>query len=78
MSRCRSCRAEIVWVGTEHGRAMPLDRQPYVGDDPRGLFVIRVVDKRAIGMAVPAGAFEDEPRYRSHFATCPHADEHRR
>lgn len=44
--------------------------------DPRGLFVLR--DGGETAVAVPAGAFPGEPLYRSHFATCPNADEHRR
>jgi hypothetical protein len=73
VSRCRSCQAEIRWVRTEHDRRMPLDREPYAGDDPRGLFVLR----GDTAIAVPPGAFQDEPLYRSHFATCEHAAEHR-
>lgn len=78
MSFCRSCRAPILWVGTERGKAMPLDAEPYQGDDPRGLFVIRTAGGKVIGVAVPPDAFPGEPLYRSHFATCPDAAEHRR
>jgi hypothetical protein len=78
VSACRSCSAPIVWVGTERGKAMPLDAQPYDGDDPSGLFVIRVVDGKALAIAVPPEAFAGEPLYRSHFATCPQADQWRR
>lgn len=82
MSACRSCFAEILWVGTERGKAMPLDAAPYTGDDPRGLFVIRVEGHReggtkVIGLAVPPDAFPDEPHYRSHFTTCPDRDKWR-
>jgi hypothetical protein len=83
MSACRSCEAPIVWARTEHGKRMPLDRSPYAGDDPRGLFVIRHEANRRRGdnfvaVAVPAGAFPDEPVYRSHFSTCPQRDDWRR
>jgi hypothetical protein len=74
MTRCRSCQAPMLWARTEKGRRIPLDVEPYAGDDPRGLFVLRA----GVAVAVPAGAFEDEPRYRSHFATCPDASAHRR
>jgi hypothetical protein len=57
---------------------MPLDREPYDGDDPRGLFVIRTGGGKVLALAVPPDAFPDEPHYRSHFATCPNADKHRR
>jgi hypothetical protein len=77
-SRCRSCRAPIIWAQTENGKQMPLDAEPYDGDDPRGLFVFRHVDQVVYAMAVTPDAFPAEPVYRSHFATCPHAAEHRR
>lgn len=28
MALCKSCDAEIFWADTEHGRPMPLERQP--------------------------------------------------
>lgn len=31
MATCRSCGAEIVWVHTEKGRAMPVDVKPRKG-----------------------------------------------
>ncbi len=71
---CRSCGAPIVWAATERGRRMPLDPGPYTGDDPRGLFVIH----SGVALAVPAGAFQGEPLFRSHFATCPDAAGRRR
>ena len=78
MSSCRSCRAPIRWVGTESGKMMPLDAEPYVGDDPRGLFVIRTGGGKVTAIATSPDAFPGEPVYRSHFATCPNASEHRR
>jgi hypothetical protein len=78
VSACRSCRAPIVWVGTEHGKAMPLDAEPYTGDDPRGLFVIRTDGGKVTGVAVPPDVFADEPHYRAHWSTCPQADQWRR
>jgi hypothetical protein len=74
MSSCRSCQAPIMWATTERGKSIPLDLEPYRGDSPAGLFVLR--GRTAI--AVTPEAFPDEPVYRSHFSTCPHAAEHRR
>jgi len=77
VSRCRSCRARIVWAITERGKRMPLDEQP----SAEGTFVVRpvygdgVVVLRAIS-APEAGT--DEPKHTSHFATCPQADRWRR
>lgn len=79
MTRCRSCKAPILWARTERGKNMPLDAEPYVGPEPGGLFVLREPDEpKPLAVAVPPGAFPDEPHYRSHFATCPHAADHRR
>lgn len=78
MSRCKSCGADIVWVKTVAGKSIPLDAAPvadgnvaldsggraHVYSNPAALFVVDM-----------AG---DGPRYRSHFATCPNAAEHRR
>jgi hypothetical protein len=60
---------------------MPLDAEPVDPDEvgPRGLFVFRLDGLgRVFAMATTPDAFPDEPVYRSHFATCPHAAEHRR
>jgi hypothetical protein len=74
VSRCRSCGAPIRWAQTELGRRMPLDAEPYDGPEPAGLFVLRA----GVAVAVPPAVFDDEPRYRSHFATCPDRDDWRR
>jgi hypothetical protein len=78
MSRCRSCDAPLLWARTERGNRIPLDREPYSGPEPAGLFVLRYPDGYALAIAVSPGAFEDEPLYRSHFVTCPNAALHRR
>lgn len=79
MTRCRSCDAPVLWAKTEKGRRMPLDPEPYTGSEPAGVFVLRFFEAGTpTAVAVPPEAFKDEPLYRSHFATCPHAAEHRR
>lgn len=81
VSRCRSCRAEILWARTERGKKMPLDAQP-VADattETRGLFVLRELDHKDAPLALAAWGLEGtEPHYRSHFATCEFAAQHRR
>lgn len=81
-SQCRSCGAPVLWVETEKGKRMPLDQQPVLFPEPPGMFVLRAGrdgdSPRVVAVAVPAGAFEDEPNYRSHFATCPDAKGWRR
>jgi hypothetical protein len=71
---CRACKAPIVWAKTEAGRPMPLDAEPVDGGN------VALVD----GIVVVLGAAARErldgklELYRSHFATCPFADDFRR
>lgn len=85
-ARCKSCRADIVWVETEAkadkpGRKMPLDADPnnpgYARIDPNGNLVFTGAttgDGTRIVRYVPAG----RGRHVSHFATCPAAATHRK
>lgn len=88
MSTCRSCHAEIWWAVTAGGKRMPVDSEPtpdgnviVVGTDP-GSTTEAVPQVRVLaGPAVSTGTLFDEvdqPRYTSHFATCPNADTHRK
>lgn len=88
VSPCRSCGRSIRWVTTLDGKAMPLDPVPdhdhdgtivpvYVDDaTPGAPRVVRaqVLTHRQALLARASG----RPVWRSHFATCPHADTHRR
>jgi hypothetical protein len=67
---CRSCGAEILWAATEKGRRIPLDAKP------EKRFVTAPCDPDAAGASELHVRVEDT--YVSHFATCPHADQHRR
>jgi hypothetical protein len=79
VSRCRSCNAEILWARTERGKKMPLDADAYTGLAPGGLFVLREIDDWDGPLALAAwGLLGTEPHYRSHFATCPDAADHRK
>ena len=75
MSRCASCAAPLRWERTETGKHIPLDAEPV----PDGNIYIMhgvafvIPTQPEIGDAEPEG-----PRFVSHFATCPNADEHRR
>ena len=73
---CRSCGSAIVWVEMESGKKMPLDAEPvaFVGnvltnDKATG----RVLSKEQIAVLPPGSKL-----YRSHFATCPNANKHRK
>lgn len=83
---CRSCGAPIIWAKHETtGRRMPFDAEP----DPKGRWAMDDEDGgEGLSAAVtgrPADLIyyqaTDEPpsnRYTSHFATCVHADQHRK
>lgn len=77
MSRCRSCEAEVLWTMTEHGKRMPLDAEPYDGPEPSGLFVLRGEGDTPQAVAATPESFPGEPLFRSHFATCPDANDWR-
>lgn len=66
-TRCRSCAAPIFWVGTKHGKSMPLD----VKAVPNGN--IELEDEIAV-VVRPDGS----KRFVSHFTTCPNATNHRK
>lgn len=77
--RCRTCKAEIRWAVTEQGRPIPLDLEPV----PDGN--IRLAAAHALGGMARAIVVPEQRRgelagelYRPHFASCPHADQHRR
>lgn len=78
MSSCRSCGAEILWITMEDsGKKMPIDVVP---DDANGTVVIlggtkgRVCTRSELVHYAACG----RRFYRSHFATCPNAREHRK
>lgn len=74
MANCRSCGAEIIWARTVAGRLIPLDAEP--AERPKGIF--RLEEALLDGGPQIAISAASDPVYISHFATCPHADEHRR
>jgi hypothetical protein len=78
---CRACKAPIVWAKTENGRPMPLDPEPDAGGN---ITLTRSAGRLVAVVLAPAvvEALRDDGErrlfYRSHFATCPYADEFRR
>jgi hypothetical protein len=68
---CRSCGAAIIWAVTETGKRMPVDAIP---SDAGNILL-------ADGIAVIAkndDTAADNELHTSHFATCPHAAQHRK
>lgn len=71
--KCRSCGKTIWWLTTTAGNTMPVDPE----EVPDGNIVL--VDGKA--HTLRGDLFEEKhegPRYKSHFATCPQAAQHRR
>jgi len=60
--RCSSCGAPILWAETEHGKTMPLDPEP----------------ERRLILGEKTGIAYLRPTFKSHFASCPNADKHRK
>lgn len=75
MATCKSCNAEIEWVETMHGRAMPLDVGPAPALATRGIFAVVAGKARTY---TPEDARLVRERRVSHFSTCPNADEWRK
>lgn len=78
-SRCTSCDANIIWVTTAAtGKPMPVDVEPH----PDGnVLLTERIGRSPLAEVVAAGQdslIPGEPLRRSHFATCPQADQHRR
>jgi hypothetical protein len=76
VSLCRTCGASIQWVETERGKRMPIDSRP----SEQGTIVLRhrFAEPPLAIAGVPPEAFPGEPRYTSHFATCPQAADWRK
>ena len=69
---CKACKAPLLFVPTENGKAMPLDAEPSAGG------TIEIRDGVAVVHSVEAAAQMHRPLYRSHFSTCPRAGEFRK
>jgi hypothetical protein len=73
---CRGCGAAMVWCSSTKGGTVPLDPRPVsdgnlVFEPGAEMPTVRYLRR---GDIVPAGT----ARYRSHFATCPEAQQFRR
>lgn len=86
---CKSCKAPVIWATTQNGNRMPVDSEPVeggnivlshrrVGEPPVAVY------QRKMDIAKLAAEHERSPQggplrlFASHFATCPHAQSHRR
>ena len=81
MAFCRSCGAEIVWIITAKGKAMPCDVKKIKGVRAKfgdTLLVTEAGTIERVDVRAPIGGVPSVEGYISHFATCPNADTHRR
>lgn len=79
MAECRSCGAPILWGETKAGKKMPIDAE----SSPSGTVRYRSgVGGATLEFLTPleaaAARLDGIKLHTSHFATCPHADEHRK
>ena len=84
MPNCKTCRAEIRWAVTVNGKKIPIDAAPAAGGNitlsERAKQAPIAVMLDAQGNA-PLPALQpsaEAPRYTSHFATCPDAENYRK
>ena len=77
MDKCRFCGAPVIWVQTDKGKTMPIDPDPV---EHGNLRLIPVGETGKVHYLKKGELEEDspEPRYVSHFATCPNAKQHRK
>jgi hypothetical protein len=66
----------MLWVVTDKGRRMPLDPEPV--RDGNVVFTGEYDDDVPRVRYLHRDEAPDVPTYKSHFATCPNADAHRR
>ena len=75
MPTCKSCGAEIMWAKTQAGRLAPVD----AAESPDGNVFVAVCEGGPTAFFPPAGTtIADATRHKSHFATCPNANAHRK
>lgn len=71
-SSCSSCTAAIIWATTAAGKPLPVDAAPCADGN------IALEQPGAFATYLRKGQVHEGPRYKAHFATCPHAAAHRR
>lgn len=78
----RSCKAPILWAHTADNKRMTLDPKPtangnvliHISEEPEPRLIVAVLTRGQVDGARSDG----KTLYRSHFASCPDADGHRR
>lgn len=80
MSKCKNCGAEIVWIKTKAGKAMPCDATPvcYIEDAAGKSRVITEGGETIRCTLTDSRETATGSGYVPHWATCPAADQFRR
>jgi hypothetical protein len=75
---CSSCRKLVDWAVTPAGKPMPVDADSM--DQPSGNLAVKCVGGRLRCRVLKAGESPDPDEHRgmAHWATCEHADSHRK
>ncbi len=82
MTNCRACGAEIFWRKTKKGKLLPLDVKPIAyKENPEGKDLLFDINGDAIRCDIverEPGKYPTGMAYKSHWATCPFADNFRK
>lgn len=74
---CRTCKQPIRWAVTTDHRRIPIDPEP--ADDGNLRLMYAQGERYPTALVIPAHQRAQYPElYRTHFAICPDADQHRR
>lgn len=73
-SFCKSCGKPVMWVKMDSGKPMPLDPTP----TPLGNICAMLDRDTGEHVGWYSRDVDKAQRYKSHFATCPHAEKHRK
>lgn len=79
MAECRSCFAPIIWAVNDHtGSRMPVDSEPVEGGNVILTWGRPGEAPTATVLGRDAASVSAQPLYKSHYATCPHANQWRK
>jgi hypothetical protein len=72
---CGTCGAPVIWATTGAGKPMPVDAVPVKGGN---ILLSPPIMSRPIARVYDSKKPPFAMGYAAHFATCPHAEQHRK